>query len=188
MYQVVEPSVLLCLDCYFKYNQIQQQQSEDNERMMNYLSDQIASTVGMPSFGPRFPERPRPVIVAGTKLNNISVNNSVIGTINTGSIGTVDQSIAVLAQAGEHELAKAIKALSEAILQSNDLTGNQKNDLVDSLSVITKEAATPKADRKNSVALALLEHASKVTSMANDITDICQKWWPVLVVAFSVAT
>jgi hypothetical protein len=188
MYQVGEPSVPLCLDCYFKYTQIQQQQTENNERLINYYSDQMASTIGMPPLGPRFPERPRSVIVAGTKLNNISVNNSVVGTINTGSIGTVDQSITALAQAGEHDLAKAIKTLSEAILQSSDLTGNQKNDLIESLSVITKEAATPKAERKNSVALALLEHASKVTSMANDITDICQKWWPVLIAAFSVAT
>ena len=175
MYRVGEQGIPLCLDCYFKISQIQQQEAETNERMMNYLSDQIASSVGMPPIGPRFPPRPKPVIVAGTKLNNISVNNSVVGTINTGSIGTVDQSISALVQTGEAELAEAIKVLSEAILQSGDLTSNQKNELVESLSVISKEAATPKEIRKNTVALALLERAAKVTALANDITEVCQK-------------
>ena len=85
-------------------------------------------------------------------------------------------------------LAEAVKTLSEAILQSGDLTRNQKNGLIENLSVISKEAATPKDARQNTVALAHLEKAMKVTALANDITDICQKWWPVLLTTFSAAT
>lgn len=187
MYQVGEQNVPLCLECYFKFTQIQQQQMESNERMMNYFSDQISASVGLPPMGPRFPTRPQPVVVAGAKLHNIHVSNSVVGTINTGSIGTVDQSINALIQGGEPALADAIKALSEAILQSGDLAQNQKNELIESLSVISKEAATPKEVRQNTVALSLLERAMKATALANDITDVCQKWWPVLVAAFTVA-
>jgi hypothetical protein len=187
MYQIGEQNIPLCLDCYFKFSQIQQQQLESSERMMNYLSDEMAASVGLPPMGPRFPPRPQPVVVAGAKLHNIHVNNSVVGTINTGSIGTVDQSISALVQSGEPELAEAIKALSEAILQSGDLTQNQKNELVESLSVISKEAATPKEARQNTVALSLLGKAMKVTALANDITDVCQKWWPVLVAVFAGA-
>jgi hypothetical protein len=185
MYQVGDQKIPLCLDCYFKFSQIQQQEIENNERMMNYLSDEMAFTVGLPSMGPRFPPRPKPVVVAGAKLNNINVNNSVVGTINTGSIGTVDQSISALIQCGEPELAEAIKNLSEAILQSGDLTRNQKNELIENLSVISKEAVTPKEARQNTVALSLLEKAMKVTSLANDITEVCQKWWPVLTAVFT---
>jgi hypothetical protein len=184
MYTTGEKKIPLCLDCYFKFSQIEQQEIENNERMMNYLSDQISTSVGLPPMGPRFPPRPKSVVVAGAKLHNINVNNSVVGTINTGSIGTVDQSISALAQSGEPMLADAIKALSEAILQSGDLTRNQKNELVEGLSVISKEAATPKELRQNTVALSLLEKAMKVTALANDITEVCQKWWPVLATAF----
>jgi hypothetical protein len=186
MYQVGEQNIHLCLECYFKLSQIQQQEIENNERMMNYLSDQMAFTVGLPPMWPRFLPRPQPVVVAGVKLHNIHVNNSVVGTINTGSIGTVDQSISALVQSGEPALAEAIKGLSEAILQSGDLTRNQKNELIESLSVISKEVATPAGARQNTVALSLLEKAMKATALANDITDVCQKWWPVLVAAFSV--
>ena len=188
MYQVGDQDVPLCLDCYFKFSQIQQQQLENNERMVNFASDEMSAVVGLPPIGPRFPPRPSPVIVAGTKLNNISVNNSVVGTLNTGSIGSVDQSISALVQCGEPNLAEAIKSLSEAILQSGDLTRNQKNELVEGLSVVAKEAATPKELRRNTVAVALLERAAQITALANDLTDVCAKWWPVLLAAFSVAT
>ncbi len=119
-------------------------------------------------------------------MQNIHVSNSVVGTLNTGSIGTVDQSISALLQCGEPGLAQAIKDLSEAILQSRDLTGNQKNELIESLSVVSKEAATPKGARQNTVALSLLEKAMKITALANDIADVCQKSWPVLVAAFTL--
>lgn len=187
MYQIGDQKILFCLDCYFKFSQMQQQEIENNERMMNYLSDQIWATTGLPPMGPRFPPRPQPVIVAGAKLHNIHVNNSVVGAINTGSIGTVDQSISTLVQGGEPVLAEAIKSLSEAILQSGDLTRNQKNELIESLSVISKEATNPKEARQSTVAMSLLEKAMKVTALANDITDVCQKWWPVLLGAFGVA-
>ena len=188
MYQVGDQNIPLCLDCYFKLTQIQQRDLESNERMLNYLSDEIASQVGMPPMGPRFPPRPQPVHVGGIKLNNISVNNSVVGTINTGSIGSVDQSISALVQLGEPALAEAIKSLSEAILQSADLTRSQRNELVEIMSVLAKEAATPKEARRSTVAQTLLDKAMKITSLANDITDVCQKWWPVLLAAFGVAT
>lgn len=117
MYQVDEQNIPLCLDCYFKFSQVQQQRLANNERMINYLSDEMSFTVGLPPTGPRFSPRPESLVVAGTKLNNISVNNSVVGTINTGSLGTVDQSISALVQTGDPGLAEAIKGLSEAILQ-----------------------------------------------------------------------
>lgn len=60
-------------------------------------------------------------------MHNISVNNSVVGAVNTGSTGTVDQSITALIQTGEPQLAEAVKGIPEAILQSGDLTRNQKN-------------------------------------------------------------
>ena len=189
MYMVGEKSnVPLCLSCFLKYSQLQQAELENHERMANYIQDEMAATIGMRPMGARFPPRPAPVVVAGVKLNNIHVSNSVVGTINTGSIGTVDQSISALVQMGEPSLAEAIKELSQAVLGSNHLTQNQKNEVVECLSVVSAEAVTPKESRKNAVALALLDRAAKVTNVANDITDVCQKWWPVLVAAFSLAT
>lgn len=187
MYGVGDPPVPLCLDCYLKYSQVNQAELENHERWLNYLQDEMAASVGIAPIGPRFPPRPKHVIIAGAKMQNINVSNSVVGTINTGSIGVVDQSISALIQVGEPELAKAVKALSEAILSSQDLTSNQKNELVETLSVISSEATAPKEKRRSVVARALLENAMKITSFANDISDVCQKFWPVLAAAFAAA-
>lgn len=187
MYQIGDHKIPLCLDCYFKLSQINQRELENNERMLNYLSDEMDSLVGIGPIGPRFPPRPQPVQISGVEMNNISVSNSVVGTINTGSIGSVDQSISALIQLGEPNTAEAFKVLTEAVLQSGDLTRNQCNEVVEILSVLAKEAATPPAIRENSVANTLLEKAIGITSLANDITEICQKWWPVLTALFANA-
>jgi len=182
-----EANIPLCLDCYFKFSQIQERQTEGLERMINFYSDQMSAAVGLPPMGPRFPPRPQPIVLAGAKLQNINIKNSVVGTVNLGSIGTVDQSISALIQTGETEVADAIKHLSEAVLQSNDLSRNQINEIIESLSAISKEAATPKGSRQNTVALSLLDKAMKIAATANDITDVCQKWWPVLQAVFMAA-
>lgn len=184
MYQVGEQNIPLCLECYFKFSQINQRELENHERMMNYLVDEMDVVTGLPSMGPRFPPRPQPIQIGDLEMNNISVNNSIVGTINTGSIGSVDQSITALNHLGEASTAQAIKALTEAILQSGDLSRNQRNELIEILSVLSKEAATPPESRENSVAQTLLDKALKITSVASDITDVCQKWWPVLAGVF----
>lgn len=188
MYAVGAQDIPLCLDCYLKFSQISQAEMENHERWMNYLHDEIAAQVGMPPMGPRFPTRPKPVILGGVRMNNINVSNSVVGTINTGTIGVIDQSISALVQTGQPELAQAVKELSEAILKSGDLTSNQKAELVEGLSVVAEEASAPKERRRSSVARTILENASKVIALADDITDVCQKWWPVLMAAFGAGS
>jgi hypothetical protein len=186
MYQVGDQNIPLCLNCYSKVAYMEQQQLENHERMLNYLSDEIAFSVGMPSLGgPRFQPRPKPVHVGDVRLNNISVNNSVVGTVNTGSIGSLDQSISALVQLNEPQVAQAFKGLSEAILESGDLTRNQRNELIEALNAISREAATPPETRQNTVALSLLERAEKITSMANDISEVCQRYWPAITAVFA---
>src|SRR5690606_26935913 len=111
-----------------------------------------------------------------------TVSNSVVGSINTGSIGTIDQSITVLKQMGEQDVGSALKGLSEAVLKSGDLTTNHKNEIIEILSVLSREAASPKESRQRTIAAPLLEKASKLTSMAADISDVCSKLWPVVAI------
>jgi hypothetical protein len=188
MYAVGEEQVPLCLRCYIAHRDMVARDQEQNERLINFLSDQMDATIGFGPSGPRFPPRPSPVIIAGAKMHNISVSNSVVGTINTGSIGTVDQTISVLREGEEPQLGDAVKQLTEAILGSGDLTSNQKNELVDLLSVVSAEAVAPKAERKTAVAAALLDRAAKITDLANDIADVCAKWWPVLLAGFGLVS
>lgn len=185
MYEIGEQKLPLCLNCYSKVAHIQQQQVENLERLANYQRDEMAFIVGLPHLRElRFPARPNPVHVGEVRLNNISVTNSVVGTINTGSIGSLDQSISALVQLNQSQLANAFQELSEAILKSDDLTRNQINELIESLNTISREAATPPEIRQNTVAQSLLERAEKITSMASDISEVCQRCWPIISALF----
>jgi hypothetical protein len=33
----------------------------------------------------------------------------------------------------------------------------------------------------------MIEKAMNITALANDLTDICTKWWPVILAAFGLA-
>jgi len=187
MYQIGDQNIPLCLNCYAKVAQIEQQQMENDEQMLNYLSDEMDMTTGVRLGGPRFPPRPKAVHVGDVRLSNISVNNSVIGTINTGSIGSLDQSISALIQLSEPTLAQAFKELSEAALKSNDLSTNQRNELIEALNTIAKEATTPPDRRQNTVALSLLDRAEKITAIAADISELCQRYWPIIATVFAAA-
>ena len=184
MYSVPPQGIPLCLDCYLKYTQINQANFENAERMLNYLHDSADAVVGLPPMGPRFPARPKPVTVQGVKMNNIRITDSVVGTVNTGSIGVVDQTISALGQAGDSQLAQAVKLLSEAVLNSKDLSPAQKKEAIEGLSVISSEAVAPKEQRRDTVALTLIERVSKITKLAGDVADVGTKWWPVLEGAF----
>jgi hypothetical protein len=63
-------------------------------------------------------------------LNNIRVTNSEIGVLNTGTIENVDSTVTVLKTSGNSELAQAVTALSEAVIKSNEISSNQKNQII----------------------------------------------------------
>ena len=185
IYKVGEEQVPLCLDCYLKLSQINQQQLVNDERLANYFGEQAYMAHGLPNLGPSFPPRPQPITISGVQMQHINVNNSVVGTINTGSIGSVDQSISALIQLGNTEQATAFKSLTEAVMESDDLSKNQKSEVIEYLSALSREAAKPEDARELSVAGVLLDKAIKVTKLANDMTVVGEKWWPVLSAFFA---
>ena len=148
------------------------------ERQVNYLSAQIDSIAGMPGLSPTFPPAPATVILEGATLNNIHVSDSQIGVINTGSIGTVDSAVTVIQSEGNNELASAVVALTEAVLESNELANDEKNEVVELIAALSEEAAAPKQQRKPAVARVLLSRLSDALGgllLLSGIWDKAQK-------------
>jgi hypothetical protein len=185
MFLVEHEKVPLCLDCYSKYSAAMQVQTENYEREMNYLSDQVANTFGLPLMAPRYPARPAPNNVGVITLHNIKVTGGVVGSINTGAIGKLDVTISAIKSNGDADVADAISKLSEAILKSESVSQPQKDELVEILSGIASEAATPPESRRNSVAKVLLGRLKDVLSSAADLTTIWQQWGPAITAAFA---
>ena len=164
----------LCLDCQLKFTQIQDIKLAECERQMNYWNDEIAHSVGMPPQGARFPER-RPIYIGAGTMNNINISNSTVGVVNTGITQDIDIAITTLNKGGQKDLALAIQNLSNAILSSNDITDIQRNEIIESLSVITEESTKPEQERRKSV---LLNTMSVIERSINGISSLVTLYEP----------
>ena len=121
-----------CLDCNIKFSQTQEMILYRLEREHNRLLDEIDLISGIPSTGGRYPERKPPVTMSGT-FNSIRIDRSNVGVVNTGSIQSVQVSLAGIQQAGDAALAMALKEITEAVINSTELQPTQKNDAVQML-------------------------------------------------------
>jgi hypothetical protein len=179
MFLVGDKKVPLCLECNLKLVQMTQIQNDMLERTINYMSDHVDYTVGLPSSGPRYPER-KTVNVGGVTLHNISVNNSTVGVINSGSIGTIDTALTVIKQSGETQLAAALKGLSEAIIASNEIQTETKNQMLEILSVLSTEATAPKERRHSTVVGALIAKFRELVGLTKDLSALWSQWGPII--------
>ncbi|MDE2059349.1 MAG: hypothetical protein KGL31_00670 [candidate division NC10 bacterium] len=173
----------LCLDCNLKHVQLITMQNEMLERQMNYLTDYMGMIVGLPGLGPRFPER-KSVTIGGVTLNNIKIDRSTIGVVNTGSIETVDSAVTVLRHSGDPQLATAILELSQAVLNSSALIADTKAKIVDILSVLASEATAPKGRRRLAAIGPLLQEIATLVGGAAGLAEIWDRVRPILEAAF----
>lgn len=179
MFLVGDQKVPLCLQCNLKLVQMAQIQNDMLERQINFWSDHMDAIVGLPRSGARFPER-RTVNVGGVTMHNINVNNSTVGVINSGSIGTIDAAITVLKQSDDTRLVEALKKLSEAIISSNEIQTDAKNQLLEILSVLSAEATAPKEQRHTTVISALMSRFHELVSLTKDLSALWAQWGPVI--------
>jgi len=136
---------------------------EEHERLLNFASAELDMAAGLPGFTPRFPPRPRPVVITGnTVLNNIKIANSQIGIVNTGTIGTIDNAVGLIRESGNQDVAKMLATMTEALANDAAIDRRTRDEALELLSAVATEAATPKEARRVTVARALLVDLSQI--------------------------
>lgn len=174
----------LCLDCHAKFVQTLALQNDMLEREMNYLVGMAEATVGFPGILPRFPQR-QVVQMGDITLNNIKIDRSTIGVLNTGTIGTVDAAVTALQQTGDTASAQIFKSLTEAVARDRQLTPETKNQILDLLSLLSTEATAPRERRRSGAMLPLLEKLSNLLSGAAALAQLWAQYGPALQRLFS---
>jgi len=174
----------LCLDCNLKYQQIVQTNFNMNVRLLNSVRDEIDAKIGFPVTAPRIPEMQTLNVTGGITLNNISVNNSNIGVLNTGSIETVDYAIGALQGANENSIASSIKELTQAVIESSTMQATIKDDILELISILAVEATAPKERRRSKAMRPLLTRLSELVSTAAGLIVIWDKVGPIITQAF----
>ncbi len=99
----------LCIDCNLKYEYARSLEYQRDAHLLNQLSAAFDAVSGIPGLAPRVPiPQMQPIPISDMTINNINVDNSVIGVLNTGNIEKVDTAVTVLKQSGEDPAATAI--------------------------------------------------------------------------------
>lgn len=174
-----DKQVPLCLDCRLKFVQMLSKQNEMLEREINYLTASMESIVGLPPFLPRFPEK---IIIqeGDITLNNIKIDKSTIGVLNTGNIESIDMAVTCLHQGGNDKIGKAILELSEAILKQNEINDGLRNQLMELISAIATEATAPKKSQRKTILRPLIGELSTLIRGITVLNQIWQKVQPII--------
>jgi hypothetical protein len=175
--------VPLCLDCNLKHIQTLAIQNEQLEREMDFLTDHMEFTAGLPhGVLPRYPKKRTKIIQGGNViLNNIRISGSSIGVLNTGNLEMVDTAITVLGQNPEtREVGAAISKLANAVAQSEELSPDNKNEAMETLSTVAAEATAPKEKRRNIMVRTLLRALPAAIQTAAGVLQIWHEVEPVI--------
>ncbi len=163
----------LCVDCLLKLQQTIQIQDDRYVQKINYLIDSMEATVGLYGVLPRY-KTPQPIIHQGAlTFHNIKVDQSIIGSINTGEAKRIDVYMGHIKTSGNEELVKALKDFTEAVISETKLSNDLKNQILEQTSFLTSQSLLPKEKRKTGIIKALL---SSVKDAVSTIVALSLLW------------
>ena len=154
---------------------------ERTVRLYNHAARRIGASLGIPVQ--QITER-QIVPVGGVTLNNISIDNSVVGVLNTGSIETVDAAVTTLNRSGETGIAQALTDLTQAVASNKEATNETKNEILEILSVVSSEATAPKGKRRSTAMKPMLREMATLLGGVASLSLLWDRFGPVLTAFF----
>lgn len=161
----------LCVECYYKYEVASTLAFRIQAIGLNHAIAEMDHITGLGLRSPQMqvPDIPKGPII----LNNIKVANSVVGSINTGTVQAIDVKITTLKNAGNEGLSNALSKLAEAITNDQSMPAPEKNDLLDQVSFLSEQAAAAAEDRRPGLIKSTL---STVTNAAVAVNAVASAW------------
>lgn len=179
--------VLLCLDCYEKLARIQQTNIANLMAMENQLLDHMDEITGIPSYA-RY-KIPQPIIYRDNKMQNfINVDKSIIGSINTGVINSLNQSMNNINNNINTELAKLLSQFTKAIIESKEIEDQCKNEVLEKLSFITEQIVVPGPQQKKSLVKSIFRSLKESLNSSASLITIWQTIQPFINQIFGNST
>ena len=150
--------------------------------MLNFLLETAEGmSAGPPGFLGRIavPQIAIPTVKRDITLNNIKIDRSTIGVLNTGQmqgVERIDVNISRLGQTQQTDAAEAFRALTEAIVSSGEISKEQRSELVEQLQELSSQALLPPAQRKTGVIRAVLTGLSSTLNTVSALATIWATW------------
>jgi hypothetical protein len=174
----------LCVECWYKVSVAKTLEVRLHMIMANQAAAEMDAVTGLRNFSPKFqiPDIPSGPMI----LNNIHVADSVVGSINTGNVQTIDVSISYLDNAGDKEVSAALKTLTEAIANEIALAKQDRDNMLEQVAYLSQQAVASAKDRKPGMIKAALGAISQSAATFVAISDAWQHAEPLLKQLFHI--
>jgi len=128
----------LCINCNLKYQQTVDMQIARDERHINFLMDEMEAISGVKLGGGRYPTRTPNIYTGNINFKPITLNGSVIGSINQGTINGLNVNLSNIS-IGNPELAQKVREFTEAVIADKTVNDEAKKETVDSLKYLSEQ-------------------------------------------------
>lgn len=164
-------SLGLCIDCFERLQMIKNREDLSNMMNLNLAAEQMDAIAPWGPATPRYDVRAfSESIRRQAVMNQIKIQNSQIGAINTGTIESFNQSIEFLGALNK-DLAYELSSFVKQVLASN-LPENKKKEAVDSVSFVADQFGKPESQRNRTVLAATVVGVTTAVSAASDLATV----------------
>jgi hypothetical protein len=116
---------------------------------------------------------------------NLTVHNAA--NINFGSQqGAINATLSVISEQGHGEVATAIRELSEAVQRSSAINDHQKQEALEVIADLAKQAETKPEARSIVSVKAMIAYFPVAISLAADVTALWDKYAPIIRAFFGI--
>jgi len=129
---------------------------------------------------------PNPFVSGNIALNNINVNQSTIGALNTGTISNLDVAITLMKGQGENDLAEAVRELTDAVIESNEINDSTKNEINEQLEFLVAQAMAEAKNRSMGTVKSVLAGIKDSVSTVSGLLAIWNNLEPLIKVALGI--
>jgi predicted transcriptional regulator len=110
----------------------------------------------------------------------ITIEGSTVGAINTGNIQKLESVINQVTNQEDARLADALKELTNAILESQEITEAVKDELIEQLTFLAEQITTPKESRKLTIAKTVFDAITGLIRTAPALLVLWDRYGPMI--------
>lgn len=179
MYQY-KNNIQLCLDHHATAENVRLQAEHQrlgeallNAAMLNQSLDDMDAVAPFGLTGGRIPVAAIAAAASGkTTFNNISIKDASIGILNTGDLAKIDAVVTITAGTDAEELGKAIRDLTQAVIESDELAREAKHELGELIVALTEQIT---GKRSKPVLKSLMRDIAERSKSINAIWSLYEK-------------
>ena len=167
-------AVPLCVEHYFTLMKATYLQVSMLASQLNFVRGELeAGSGGLVKF-PRMHLPPPTFVEGGLTFSTIKVSDSAIGMLNVGTVKNfkdVEFNVELMTNKGQDKLAEAVANLTRAVIESNEITMEAKDEISEQLRFITTQMnVEPEARQKGLIKGILSGLGTTISTVAGLIT------------------